>query len=168
MKYKTRKTPMMADILRQASFLFGISEKDIKGQSRSNVYTRPRMAVSFLCKDLTGRSWNEIGKFLGGRDHSTIINAYRRCQDIMKRDPIYRAMVRRIRKLVTRQSKPWEIIRPVTISIPRVKPKPRLREVVYIAKPEAEEMAEEWDEITALDEAVREYVQLPERERWAA
>ena len=47
---------------------------------------RPRQVAMYLAKVLTPRSYPEIGRKFGGRDHSTVIHAVRLIEDLRKRD----------------------------------------------------------------------------------
>lgn len=69
--------PSLKEITRAAAQHFGISYADLMGQSREQRFARPRQMVMFLCYDMCGRSYPDIGKFLGGRDHSTILHGCR-------------------------------------------------------------------------------------------
>lgn len=53
---------------------FGITPLDIASQKRNKEVVFPRQIVMYLCQNLTGASLQEIGKYLGGRDHTTIIH----------------------------------------------------------------------------------------------
>src|SRR3546814_8483767 len=47
----------------------GVRESDIIGDSRVQVYVRPRAAIVWIAKLLTDHSLAQIGRALGGRDH---------------------------------------------------------------------------------------------------
>ncbi|MCI9360033.1 MAG: chromosomal replication initiator protein DnaA [Hungatella sp.] len=53
---------------------FGITPLDISSQKRNKEVAFPRQIVMYLCQNMTGASLQEIGKYLGGRDHTTIIH----------------------------------------------------------------------------------------------
>lgn len=55
---------------------FNITENDIYSNSRSRNISYPRQIAMYLSKKLTTNSITDIGKFLGNRDHSTIIHGY--------------------------------------------------------------------------------------------
>ena len=52
---------------------FGITPLDISSQKRNKEVVYPRQIVMYLCQSMTGASLQEIGRYLGGRDHTTII-----------------------------------------------------------------------------------------------
>ena len=57
---------------------FGISSQDLTGQKRSKELVFPRQIAMYLCDDMTEESLQNIGKNLGGRDHTTIIHGIRK------------------------------------------------------------------------------------------
>ncbi len=60
---------------------------DLSSKSRSRQVTRPRQVAMALSKELTHHSLPEIGKEFGGRDHSTVIHACRKVEELIKEDP---------------------------------------------------------------------------------
>ena len=53
---------------------------------RSRTVARPRQIAMFLSKNLTTRSLPEIGRKFGGRDHTTVIHAIKKVQELVKND----------------------------------------------------------------------------------
>ena len=53
---------------------FGITPLDISSQKRNKEVVYPRQIVMYLCQSMTGASLQEIGRYLGGRDPTTIIH----------------------------------------------------------------------------------------------
>lgn len=53
---------------------FGITPLDISSQKRTKEIVYPRQIVMYLCQHMTDSSLQVIGKYLGGRDHTTIIH----------------------------------------------------------------------------------------------
>ena len=51
---------------------------DLRGSSRRQSIVRARSIAIYLVRELTGQSFEGIGKLFGNRDHSTVIHAYRK------------------------------------------------------------------------------------------
>lgn len=83
------KVPMLVkDIIREASEKSGIPVNDLKSQRRAKHISRVRHYIFWRCRRDTLRSFPEIGKELGGRDHTTVIHGERRFQQALdKREP---------------------------------------------------------------------------------
>lgn len=69
---------------------FEIDLADILGPSRHKLFTRPRQIAMYLSRKMTDRSYPEIGRAFGGRDHTTIHHGEKKIagllDDEMKRD----------------------------------------------------------------------------------
>jgi chromosomal replication initiator protein len=50
------------------------------------VWSRPRQTAMWLCKQLTTRSLPDIGRRFGGRDHTTVLHAVRRIEELKQTD----------------------------------------------------------------------------------
>ena len=59
---------------------------DMISARRSRVVSRPRQVAMFLAKTLTSKSLPEIGRRFGGRDHTTVIHAVKRIEDLKYKD----------------------------------------------------------------------------------
>ena len=64
---------------------FKIRVADLSSKSRRQSVTRPRQMAMALARELTSLSYPDIGDAFGGRDHTTVINACNRINE-MKED----------------------------------------------------------------------------------
>lgn len=62
---------------------FNISRQDIISSRRNRSIVRPRQICMYLAKTLTARSFPEIGRRFGGRDHTTVLHAVRKIETMM-------------------------------------------------------------------------------------
>ena len=68
---------------------FGITPLDIASQKRNREIVVPRQIVMYLCRNMTTTPLQLIGKYMGGRDHTTIIHgADKIAKDITKNDSL--------------------------------------------------------------------------------
>jgi len=65
---------------------FNVKISDMHSARRSRAVARPRQIAMFLAKNLTSRSLPEIGRKFGGRDHTTVIHAIKKIQELTKND----------------------------------------------------------------------------------
>jgi chromosomal replication initiation ATPase DnaA len=82
---------------------YNVSVKDIISRKRSNKLANARMAVMYFCREHTSMGISEIGKFLGKRDHATVIYSCQKVCEMMKSDDLYRQEIEdmnRVLKLV--------------------------------------------------------------------
>jgi len=74
------------EIQRAVSSYFELKPLDLVSARRARVVARPRQIAMYLAKRLTTRSLPEIGRKFGGRDHSTVIHAVRRIEELRGTD----------------------------------------------------------------------------------
>lgn len=70
------------DIQRAVSAHFEVKQLDLISARRAQAIARPRQVAMYLAKQLTTRSLPEIGRKFGNRDHSTVIHAVRRIEEL--------------------------------------------------------------------------------------
>ncbi|WP_404339799.1 chromosomal replication initiator protein DnaA [Sphingomonas sp. MMS12-HWE2-04] len=74
------------EIQRAVSSHFEVKQIDLISERRAVAIARPRQIAMYLAKRLTTRSLPEIGRKFGGRDHSTVIHAVRRIEELRGKD----------------------------------------------------------------------------------
>ena len=74
------------EIQRKVSEHFNIRLSDLIGPKRVRTFARPRQIAMYLAKQLTSRSLPEIGRRFGGRDHTTVMHAIRKIEELMQKD----------------------------------------------------------------------------------
>ncbi len=70
-----------------------VKPADIKGDRRQQSIARARQVAMYLTRKITNLSYPQIGEKFGGKDHSTVINADQRVQQLMEEDAEFRATV---------------------------------------------------------------------------
>ncbi len=75
------------EIQRRVADYYRIHIADMVSARRTRVVARPRQIAMYLTKELTPRSFPEIGRKFGNRDHSTVIHAVRRIKELRETDP---------------------------------------------------------------------------------
>lgn len=74
------------DIQKRVAEYYGIKVSDMQSARRSQNVARPRQVAMYLAKSLTSRSLPEIGRKFGGRDHTTVLHAVRKVQEVKAQD----------------------------------------------------------------------------------
>lgn len=82
------------EIQKAVSTHFDLKPIDLVSARRARAVARPRQIAMYLAKRLTTRSLPEIGRKFGGRDHSTVIHAVRRIEELRDQDRDIDAAVR--------------------------------------------------------------------------
>jgi chromosomal replication initiator protein len=74
------------EIQKAAAEHFGLKQADLLSERRTRAVTRPRQIAMYVCKQLTTRSYPDIGRRFGGRDHTTVIHAVKRIEELSASD----------------------------------------------------------------------------------
>src|SRR4029078_13581011 len=75
------KIVSMDNIQETVGARFHVKITDLKSRRRRKTLVHPRQIALYLCRELPDSSYPEIGRQLGGKDHTTIIHA---CKQVMK------------------------------------------------------------------------------------
>ena len=75
------------EIQKEVALRFNIRLADMQSARRARAVARPRQVAMYLAKQLTARSLPEIGRKFGGRDHTTVMHAIRKIEELMETDP---------------------------------------------------------------------------------
>jgi chromosomal replication initiator protein len=63
-------------IQKEIETFYQVSHEDLLGQQRSQGISYPRQVAMYLSRSMTGKSYPDIGKAFGGKDHATAMYAY--------------------------------------------------------------------------------------------
>jgi chromosomal replication initiator protein len=76
----TVQTVALRDVERTVCQLFQVSSEVLKSDSRARTVAYPRMLAMYLARKHIGVAYTEIGRYFGGRNHSTVISALRKVE----------------------------------------------------------------------------------------
>lgn len=74
------------EIQRKVAEHYNLRITDMHSARRARNVARPRQVAMYLAKQLTARSLPEIGRKFGGRDHTTVMHAVRKIEELMEED----------------------------------------------------------------------------------
>jgi chromosomal replication initiator protein len=80
------KRVRIEDIQRVVSKYYNVSKADLLSARRTRTVVRPRQIAMYLSKQLTPRSLPEIGRRFGNRDHTTVLHAVRKIEEMVNAD----------------------------------------------------------------------------------
>ena len=86
-----------AQIISEACKYFSVSREDILSGKRKKELVIPRQIAIFLIRELTNKSLPEIGKVMGGKDHTTIMHAEKKISDLLDQDKQIKETVENLR-----------------------------------------------------------------------
>ena len=89
------------NIQKTVSEYYGIRVSDIKGKRRNRQIARPRQVAMALAKELTSMSFPDIGDAFGGRDHTTVIHACKKVEELSRIDSKIEEDYGRLQKILS-------------------------------------------------------------------
>ena len=88
------------EIQKKVAEHFNIKLAEMSSARRSRQVARPRQVAMYLAKQLTSRSLPEIGRKFGGRDHTTVMHAVKKVEEIRESDVNFAEDVELLRRML--------------------------------------------------------------------
>lgn len=88
------------EIQKRVAEHFNIRVADMHSARRARTVARPRQVAMYLAKILTARSLPEIGRKFGGRDHTTVMHAVKKVEELRQTDPAFAEDVELLRRML--------------------------------------------------------------------
>lgn len=96
---ETAKQRLTVEVIKEeVAHHYGLSVEDLEGPARRKDISHARQVAIYLARELTNSSFPTLGAAFGGRDHSTIMHAYQKMQDMLKDTPLLRNEVDSLRQ----------------------------------------------------------------------
>lgn len=77
---------------------YNLTVKQLESKSRTSSITVARHMGMYLCREMLEISFEKIGDSFGGKDHSTVMNAYKKVEKLLKTDPQYKRAISDLKK----------------------------------------------------------------------
>ncbi len=91
---------LIEDVKRRVAEYFAIPISDLESASRKRAVVRARQAAMFVARDLTGRSYPEIARRFGSRDHTTVIHGCDKIRRLSETDPEVAAAIEALKRSI--------------------------------------------------------------------
>ena len=88
------------EIQKRVAEHFNIRLADMHSARRARAVARPRQVAMYLAKQLTARSLPEIGRKFGGRDHTTVMHAVRKVEELRATDNSFNEDVELLKRML--------------------------------------------------------------------
>lgn len=95
-----RKKVRIEDIQRVVAQHFNVPRNEMLSNRRTRTVVRPRQIAMYLSKIMTPRSLPEIGRRFGGRDHTTVLHAVRKVEEMKSGDTSLSKELELLRRLI--------------------------------------------------------------------
>ena len=94
---RTETQPTVAEIAKKTAKHFALKLADLRGTSRTKTIARARSVAVYLAREITGLSLKDVGKYFGGRDHTTIRHLAENVESAIASDADLRNAVLKLR-----------------------------------------------------------------------
>ena len=88
------------EIQKRVAEHFNVRVADMHSARRARAVARPRQVAMYLSKQLTTRSLPEIGRKFGGRDHTTVMHAVKKVEELKTLDSSFGEDVEMLRRML--------------------------------------------------------------------
>ena len=89
--------PKLREIARAVADYYGVTVLELAGSGRKTRITRPRQVFCYIARKLTFKSFPDLGRALGGRDHTTTLWAFNKISTLIVVDQKLAAEIESIR-----------------------------------------------------------------------
>ena len=104
-KYENEKVISCDFIKETVAKYFSIDKDDLAGAKRSNDIAFPRQIAMYLCREIAGMSFPQIGVDFGNRDHSTVMHGYNKISKELKDKNSTKLIVESVKNIITSEKK---------------------------------------------------------------
>ncbi len=87
-------------IIRSVARYYKVPVSRLTGPSRRVSLVRARGVAIYLIRTLVGISFKQIGTYVGRRDHTTVLHAYRKAELLLQRDPVISHSINELQELL--------------------------------------------------------------------
>ena len=94
------KKVTIEEIQKKVAEHYNIRITDMHSPRRSRSIARPRQVAMYLAKSITSRSLPEIGRKFGGRDHTTVMHAVKKIEELKAIDSLFHDDVELLRRML--------------------------------------------------------------------
>ena len=104
--YVSAHTVTLESIQKAVAEFFDIRLSDIRSHRRPKSIAHPRQLAMFLCRDLTNSSLTEIAQSFGGKDHTTVLYACRKVNQMKTEDEVIEQQLDVLKKRILDSARP--------------------------------------------------------------
>lgn len=104
-KYESERVISCDFVKETVAKYFSIDKEELAGSKRSNDIAFPRQIAMYLCREVIGMSFPQIGLEFGNRDHSTVMHGYNKISKELKEKNSTKLIVESVKNIITSEKK---------------------------------------------------------------
>jgi chromosomal replication initiator protein len=91
------------EIQKTVASYYNLSPDELKTKKRSKDRAFPRHIAMYLCRQLTDCSLPQIGEEFGGRDHTTVMHACEKINNLLQNDRVLQVLLKELEETIRQQ-----------------------------------------------------------------
>lgn len=95
---RAARRPTLRQIIAAVARQQRVTQAQLKSSSRRQSIVFARGLIAYLARELAGSNYEDIGRALGGRDHTTILHGYRKIAHDREHDPQIQQTLEQLRR----------------------------------------------------------------------
>jgi chromosomal replication initiator protein len=103
---RSRQRPNLREIVAAVGRYYRIPQAQLKSGSRRQSIVAARAMVIYLAREIAAATYEQFGRALGGRDHTTIIHSYRKIEQERAREPALQQAIDELRRMLVGHQRP--------------------------------------------------------------
>lgn len=90
------------DVKKAVCEYYGLTIQQLVGNSKAKNVTTPRFIAIYLCRTLLNMTFEDIGAAFGNRDHTTVMNACIKIEELANENNAYKLVIHNFQQLLTK------------------------------------------------------------------
>ena len=90
------------DVKKAVCEYYGLTIQQLVGNSNAKNVTTPRFIAIYLCRTLLNMTFEDIGAAFGNRDHTTVMNACIKIEELANENNAYKLVIHNFQQLLTK------------------------------------------------------------------
>ena len=86
------------EVFNVVSEYYGVGVQALKGEKRTKTIAWPRQILMYILRNELRLPFDEVGRLVGGRDHSTVMHADGKVRGVLKSDTVVHKEITEIKK----------------------------------------------------------------------
>ena len=102
---RPKKNMAIKDVVKIVSEYYKLEESSVYEKTRKKEIVKARQVVMYLLREDFNVSYPLIGQKLGGKDHTTVMHAYAKIEELRKSDPKMHATLDQLAGQITQTAR---------------------------------------------------------------
>lgn len=94
----------ISNVIKVVADYYNLTEKQLKSKSRTKNISNARHIAMYLSREMLDLSYDKIGEEFGGKDHTTVMNAHDKIENLVNENDMYKKIISELKNKLTTQT----------------------------------------------------------------